>query len=54
MRAEHEKTDTTSLQTLTKVLELKLPNRAAVKRADIKAKGVSRSPLTKEMARENY
>ena len=41
----------TTLPTLTKVLEPKLPNHSAVER---KPNGATRSPLTKGMARENY
>ena len=41
----------TTLPTLTKVLEPKLPNHSAVER---KPNGATRSPLTKGMGRENY
>ena len=41
----------TTLPTLTKVLEPKLPNHSAVER---KPNGATRSPLTKGMAREKY
>ena len=44
----------TTLPTLTKVLEPKLPNHSAVKRADIKAKRGYKESFDKGMARENY